>query len=267
MRKYRRSTSNRPAGRHDRTLPACPERPPLVHPTQHHLTAAGATEPATYWHHATHHISCRYIRAWGRQALVFTHLLLSAGSRVAQQTGTRENRRDASRATGRHASTRTERTRTRVDARELFIGELFIHCRGWSFVAFFFGCATSTTMLFSLSVTSCLLTSSTPPCVVAVLITAITQAAFGVQLDPRLDHFYICLLITCSAAVSLFLVGAMLSTVRATFPAAVSLSWGMGLVVTVLYWLLFPLLSLFMHDLLLLVWVRWTIYASRGNCD
>jgi len=138
MRKYRRSTSNRPAGRHDRTLPACPERPPLVHPTQHHLTAAGATEPATYWHHATHHISCRYIRAWGRQALVFTHLLLSAGSRVAQQTGTRENRRDASRATGRHASTRTERTRTRVDARELFIGELFIHCRGWSFVAVFF---------------------------------------------------------------------------------------------------------------------------------
>jgi len=138
MRKYRRSTSNRPAGRHDRTLPACPERPPLVHPTQHHLTAAGATEPATYWHLATHHISCRYIRAWGRQALVFTHLLLSAGSRVAQQTGTRENRRDASRATGRHASTRTERTRTRVDARELFIGELFIHCRGWSFVAFYY---------------------------------------------------------------------------------------------------------------------------------
>ena len=79
-------------------------------------------------------------------------------------------------------------------------------------------------MLFSLSVTSCLLTSPTPPCVVAVLITAITQAAFGVQLDPRLDHFYICLLITCSDAVSLFLVGAMLSTVRATFPAAVSLS-------------------------------------------
>ena len=78
-------------------------------------------------------------------------------------------------------------------------------------------------MLFSLSVTSCLLTSSTPPCVVAVLITAITQAAFGVQLDPRLYHFYICLLIACSAAVSLFLVGAMLSTVRATSPAAVSL--------------------------------------------
>ena len=80
-------------------------------------------------------------------------------------------------------------------------------------------------MLFSLSVTSYLLTYSTPPCVIAVLITAITQAAFGVQLDPRLDHFDICLLITCSAAMSLFfLVGAMLSTVRATFPAAVSLS-------------------------------------------
>ena len=154
----------------------------------------------------------------------------------------RKNRRDASRATVRHASTRTERTRTRVDARELFIGELFIHCRGWSFVfvfvfVFYFGCATSTTMFFSLSVTSCLLTSSTPPCVVAVLITATTYNPGGVwgPAGPLLGSLlYLSTYYLLCCCVAVLRNGACSDRIILTVVST----------------------AVSMHDLLLLVWVR-----------